>query len=81
MTKLALIPVTGRTHQLRVHCAYMGWPVLGDPQYATPESQALSRELGLSYQQLCARSIRFPHPITGETLEILSRSQTESVKK
>ena len=81
LTLLALHPMTGRTHQLRVHCAYMGWPVLGDPQYATPESQALSRELGLSYQQLCARSIRFPHPITGETLEILSRSQTESVKK
>ena len=30
---LALEPLTGRTHQLRVHCAAMGWPILGDPVY------------------------------------------------
>ncbi len=30
---LALTPVTGRTHQLRVHCQAMGWPILGDPVY------------------------------------------------
>lgn len=30
---LALSPLTGRTHQLRVHCAAMGWPILGDPVY------------------------------------------------
>ena len=30
---LALEPLTGRTHQLRVHCATMGWPILGDPVY------------------------------------------------
>lgn len=33
LTWLALEPVTGRTHQLRVHCAAMGWPILGDPIY------------------------------------------------
>ena len=38
---LALSPVTGRTHQLRVHCAHMGFPILGDPQYGSEESQAL----------------------------------------
>ncbi len=32
-TALALMPLTGRTHQLRVHCAAMGWPILGDPIY------------------------------------------------
>jgi tRNA pseudouridine32 synthase/23S rRNA pseudouridine746 synthase len=32
---LALEPVTGRTHQLRVHCAEMGWPILGDTIYGT----------------------------------------------
>ena len=32
---LALEPLTGRTHQLRVHCAAMGWPILGDPIYGT----------------------------------------------
>jgi tRNA pseudouridine32 synthase/23S rRNA pseudouridine746 synthase len=35
MTWLALEPLTGRTHQLRVHCAEMGWPVLGDAIYGT----------------------------------------------
>jgi tRNA pseudouridine32 synthase / 23S rRNA pseudouridine746 synthase len=35
ITWLALTPVTGRTHQLRVHCAAMGWPVLGDAIYGT----------------------------------------------
>src|SRR5271169_2265171 len=34
-TWLALEPVTGRTHQLRVHCAEMGWPILGDMIYGT----------------------------------------------
>src|ERR1700761_7232248 len=33
LTWLELEPVTGRTHQLRVHCAEMGWPILGDPIY------------------------------------------------
>ncbi len=35
LTWLALEPVTGRTHQLRVHCAEMGWPILGDTIYGT----------------------------------------------
>jgi len=33
LTWLALEPLTGRTHQLRVHCAEMGWPILGDAIY------------------------------------------------
>lgn len=33
VTRLSLIPITGRTHQLRVHCAAMGFPILGDPAY------------------------------------------------
>src|SRR5262249_19233710 len=35
MTWLALEPITGRTHQLRVHCASMGWPIVGDAIYGT----------------------------------------------
>jgi tRNA pseudouridine32 synthase/23S rRNA pseudouridine746 synthase len=38
LTWLALEPVTGRTHQLRVHCAAMGWPILGDSIYGTQAS-------------------------------------------
>ena len=67
-TKMALHPVTGRTHQLRVHCSYMGWPILGDPQYGTEESQTYSRTLGLGHQMLCAKRLEFVHPFTGEPM-------------
>lgn len=68
-----LWPLTGRTHQLRVHCAYVGCPILGDPQYGNEASLALSGQLGLTHQLLCARMVRFLHPLTGETIEIQSR--------
>ena len=73
ITKLALRPITGRTHQLRVHCAHMGYPILGDPQYGNEASQALSAELGLTSQLLCAHTLVFPHPISGEILELYSK--------
>ena len=66
--KLELRPVTGRTHQLRVHCAYMGYPILGDPQYGTEESIAFAREL--ESQLLCAKRLEFVHPMT-EALMVL----------
>ena len=69
---LALTPVTGRTHQLRVHCAYMGFPIVGDPQYGSPESQAFSKEMGAATQLLCAKTLRFSHPITKIPMEIVS---------
>ncbi len=72
---LRLNPVTGRTHQLRVHCSYAGCPILGDPQYGTAESLALSNALGLTHQQLCAVSLAFRHPLTGETVTVQSRQQ------
>lgn len=76
-SKLSLQPVTGRTHQLRVHCAHIGHPILGDPQYGTEKSQALSRELGFTYQQLCAKKLAFTHPITGADMIIISRLQVQ----
>ena len=72
-SRLELHPVTGRTHQLRLHCAYLGCPILGDPQYGSPESMAFSQTLGLSSQLLCAKKITFPHPITGETITVTSK--------
>ena len=72
LCKLALEPVTGRTHQLRLHCMHMGFPILGDPQYNSPESAALSAEMGLGYQLLCANILELEHPITGENLVIHS---------
>ncbi len=77
LCKLELRPVTGRTHQLRVHCAYMGFPILGDPQYGSPESQVLSTELGLSYQILCAKRLELVHPMTGENLILESRMDAQ----
>ena len=71
--KLALRPVTGRTHQLRVHCAYMGFPILGDPQYGNEASAAFSETLGLQTQLLCAKKLEFIHPVTGEILCLCSR--------
>lgn len=70
---LELEPVTGRTHQLRVHCADGGFPILGDPQYGTPASQAVSAQRGFSTQQLCAARLLFPQPMTGAAITLRSR--------
>lgn len=53
---VALEPLTGRTHQLRVHCAAMGWPILGDPIYG----RGGDRAHGSPPLQLHARAIRVP---------------------
>ena len=70
---LALRPITGRTQQLRVHCAYMGFPILGDPQYYTKESWEFSEKLSVNTQLLCAKTLEFPHPVTGSLLCLSSR--------
>ncbi len=57
---------TGRTHQIRVHMAYIGHPVLGDPVYC-PDARRAAR-FGLSGQCLHAKYIEFTHPATGERL-------------
>jgi len=62
-TRVELEPVTGRSHQLRVHLRELGHPILGDALYAPPEVQALSGCLLLH-----AWSLRFVHPLTGEAL-------------
>lgn len=77
LCKLALRPVTGRTHQLRVHCAHMGFPILGDPQYGSEASQTLSAGLGLTHQMLCAKTLEFTHPITGELLKLESHMDAQ----
>ena len=76
-SRLALSPITGRTHQLRVHCAYMGFPILGDPQYGNEASKAYSQEKGIETQLLCAKRLEFTHPITGEEMRLESKMTVE----
>ena len=70
---LELHPLTGRTHQLRLHCLASGFPILGDPQYTLPPAAAYSAAHDLSTQQLCAARLIFSHPMTGAPIEILSK--------
>lgn len=56
-------PVTGRTHQIRVHLASRGWPVAGDRVYGTPHPDA-------ARQALHAWRVTLTHPVTRETLSI-----------
>ena len=70
---LELRPITGRTHQLRVHCAHMGFPVLGDPQYGSQASQTFSHSLGLETQMLCAHRLEFAHPVSGQPMCLQSK--------
>lgn len=64
---LELSPLTGRTHQLRVHCAVLGTPILGDVAYGGTEAQAVGFP---SILHLVARRLSLPHPEGGTlTLE------------
>lgn len=62
-TRLELTPVTGRSHQLRVHLLAIGHPILGDALYAPPPVQAMAPRLLLH-----AQTLRFAHPLTHEPL-------------
>lgn len=67
------VPVTGRTHQLRVHFSKLDCPILGDDLYGSP-SDIISR------QALHARSLNFIHPVTGEKL-MLTAPVPDDIKK
>ncbi len=65
--KFSLLKVdieTGRTHQIRVHMKYMGYPILGDSVYGRPDSE--------KRQMLHAYKLEFLHPITKEKMEIIA---------
>lgn len=60
-------PLTGRTHQIRVHMKQVGAPVLGDAVYG---SKAVNERFGVTRQLLHAYRINFQHPVTGVTLTL-----------
>ena len=66
-TRLALTPVTGRTHQLRVHLQAIGHPILGDALYAAPAQQDRALRLLLH-----AHTLTLAHPLNGAPLSLNS---------
>jgi tRNA pseudouridine32 synthase/23S rRNA pseudouridine746 synthase len=62
-SRVALVPVTGRSHQLRVHMLALGHPIVGDPLYGDPVVQACWPRL-----MLHASELSLSHPLTGEAM-------------
>ncbi|WP_226665153.1 RluA family pseudouridine synthase [Microbulbifer aggregans] len=69
---LELTPITGRSHQLRVHMQAMGHPILGDPFYAHPEALAAASRLLLH-----ATELAFEHPLSGQRMAFSSPAAAE----
>jgi 23S rRNA pseudouridine955/2504/2580 synthase len=69
---LALKPVTGRTHQLRVHCAAIGAPIVGDRKYGGPAARIEGVADGL---HLFCRAMTFPHPSTKRPVTLVAPLQ------
>lgn len=80
-----LRPLTGRTHQLRVHCEFMGCPILGDVMYSNDKSRLVAEEVDVDTLHLHAYQIILPHPRKGKKpLNItapLPKAQSESWKQ
>ena len=64
LSLVELSPITGRTHQLRIHMKNLGHLILGDKEYAKKEKTLLGKGLFL-----CACGLKFPHPITDKTMD------------
>ena len=66
---LELEPITGRSHQIRVHLAWLGMPIVGDRLYGPSVAAASGERLSLH-----ACSLLFPHPVDGRSIEIAAPS-------
>ena len=69
-TRVKLTPITGRSHQLRVHSLALGHPILGDKFYANPLAKSLAPRLCLH-----AKSLTITHPITGERMTFTAEAE------
>jgi 23S rRNA pseudouridine955/2504/2580 synthase len=65
-------PKTGRTHQIRVHAASLGHPIVGDERYGRDEINREFKSRGYKRMFLHAERLKFQHPVTGELLTILA---------
>jgi 23S rRNA pseudouridine1911/1915/1917 synthase len=72
LTYIEARPETGRTHQIRVHMAHLGYPVAGDASYGTKLQKQLNEKFNIKRQCLHAYSLSFAHPVTGEPREFVS---------
>ncbi|MDI6749304.1 MAG: RluA family pseudouridine synthase [Rhodocyclaceae bacterium] len=63
---------SGRTHQIRVHLAHLGFPILGDEKYGDFALNKTLQKAGLKRMFLHAASLRLPHPVSGERLVLAS---------
>ena len=73
-TLLKVELVTGRTHQIRVHCQHAGYPIAGDLKYGEKSFNTEMRALGLKRLFLHADKIKLRHPITGILLEQIAKT-------
>ena len=70
ISRLILVPRTGRSHQLRVHLEQIGHPILGDPLYGSAPGVAAGAAPGADRLRLHAWGLRFCHPATGQPLRL-----------
>lgn len=67
-THVLILPLTGRTHQIRVHLAFIGHPILGDPTYGGRKVREI-QGVPIPRVMLHAKSLGFKHPTTGQDLQ------------
>lgn len=68
VTRVRFTPITGRTHQLRIHSQAIGHPILGDDLYANDEAYSMVKRL-----MLHAESIEFDHPISSKEVKVVCK--------
>ena len=69
-TLVEVSPKTGRTHQIRVHAAYLSHPIVGDERYGFDDINKVFKNRGYKKMFLHAETLQFQHPDTGMTLKI-----------
>ena len=69
-TLVEVSPKTGRTHQIRVHAAYLSHPIIGDERYGLEDINKTFRNRGYKRMFLHAETLQFQHPVSGETVKV-----------